>query len=225
MLDFIKPSSLVIILLGPPGSGKGTQAKRLTHDYKIPHVSTGDLFRENISLETELGKQAKGYIQQGLLVPDQLVLDMLFERVSREDCAQGYLLDGFPRTISQAEALAEFMKQQSSLVVLSLDVEDDVIIKRASGRMLCKQCGSIYNRDIAPPIKEGVCDHCGGEVYQRSDDRPEVVRERLVVYHRQTQPLIQYYKELNRLASFNGNQPPDIVYAELRHHIDSLTTV
>jgi adenylate kinase len=216
------PLPLVIILLGPPGSGKGTQAKQLAQDCQLPHISTGDLFRENISQGTELGKKVKGVIQAGMLVSDQLVLDMLFERVSKSDCQKGYLLDGFPRTIPQAEALSKALAGNCRMMALCLDVPDDVIVKRSAGRLLCKQCGAIYNRDRSPPKQEGVCDQCGGEVYQRPDDAPAVVQERLKVYHEQTEPLVRYYDERGLLTVFNGDQPPSAVYEELKRYIDSL---
>ncbi|WP_068466424.1 adenylate kinase [Candidatus Protochlamydia phocaeensis] len=213
-------TSLVLVLLGPPGSGKGTQAKRLAQDYQIPHISTGDLFRENMTLGTPIGLRAKSFIQSGQLVPDEIVLDMLFDRIARPDCMRGYLLDGFPRTVSQANQLAVHRNVKVPFFVLCLDVPDEVIIKRAEGRLVCKQCGVIYNRDISPPVHAGICDKCGGEVYRRADDAPEVVMERLKVYHQQTQPLIQYYDEQGLLTSFDGNQPPDVVHAELKRFID-----
>lgn len=218
-------ATLVLILLGAPGSGKGTQAKRLAQDYHIPHISTGDLFRENMALNTPLGRKAKEFVQAGQLVPDDLVLEMLFDRVVRSDCTRGYLLDGFPRTIAQAEALSRTLNPSIPLRVLYLDVPDDVIIKRAAGRLVCKSCGTIYNVAISPPVWAGVCDKCGGEVYQRLDDRPEVVRERLKVYRNQTEPLISYYNRKGSLTSFNGNQPPDVVHAELKRCIDDSFTL
>jgi adenylate kinase len=212
--------ALVIILLGPPGSGKGTQAKRLAQEYQISHISTGDLFRENIKNQTELGRKAKEFIQAGHLVPDQLVLNMLSDRIARADCAKGYLLDGFPRTIPQAQALDDYIPSQMRVEALCLDVPDEEIVKRAEGRLICKQCNTIYNRHISPPIHVGICDKCGGEVYQRADDAPEVVIERLKVYHAQTQPLIDFYQAKGILHCFNGNQAPDIVHAELRRFIE-----
>lgn len=215
-------ASIIIILLGPPGSGKGTQAKRLSEEYKIPHISTGDLFREHMALGSQLGLKAKGFIKAGKLVPDDLVLDMLFDRVSRPDCERGYLLDGFPRTVPQADALTRALNLTTPVLVLCLKVPDDVIVQRAEGRLICRNCATIYNRDISPPVHEGICDKCGGEVYQRSDDKPAVVMERLKVYHVQTQPLITYYEKKGLLTSFNGNQPPDVVHAELKRHIDDV---
>lgn len=213
-------AGLVIILLGPPGSGKGTQAKRLAQEYQIPHISTGDLFREHMAAGTPLGQKAQSFIKSGQLVPHELVIEILSERIRRPDCLRGYLLDGFPRTILQADDLAKYLDSKMPVMVLYLEVPDEVIIKRASGRLLCKECGTIYNRDISPPIHEGVCDKCGGEVYQRSDDQPEVVRERLKVYHQQTQPLIEYYRQKEMLTHFDGDQFPDVVHAELRRYID-----
>lgn len=213
-------SPLVIILLGPPGSGKGTQAKRLAVDYGIPQISTGDLFREHMSAQTPVGIKAKEYIQAGLLVPDEVVLKMLFERIEHSDCAKGYLLDGFPRTIPQAEQLAQHESMKTRLLVLCLEVSDEEIIKRAAGRLVCRHCGTIYNRDASPPKHENCCDHCGGEVYRRPDDNPEVVCKRLSVYRSQTLPLIEYYDHSGHLTMFEGNQPPDFVHAELKRYID-----
>lgn len=208
-------SSLVIILLGAPGSGKGTQAKRLAEEYAIPHISTGDLFREHLALGTALGNQVRQIIQAGQLVSDKLVLEMVFDRIKKADCQQGYILDGCPRTIVQAEYLAEFLPSQTCLLALYLKVPDEVIIKRAEGRLVCKQCGTIYNLNNAPPKVERVCDVCEGEVYQRPDDLPAVVLERLRVYHTQTQPLIHYYKEKDLLIQLDGDQAQEHVYNEM----------
>jgi adenylate kinase len=219
---YISPqAALVLILLGAPGTGKGTQAKRLSQEYQIPHISTGDLFRENMALDTGLGRKAKGFIQAGKLVPDELVLEMLFDRVARPDCLRGYLLDGFPRTIPQAEALTRSLKLNIPVLVINLEVPNDVIIRRATRRLVCKQCGTIYNLDISPPVYTGICDKCEGEVYQRADDKPEVVCERLKVYVNQTEPLVRYYDEKGLLTTFNGDQAPDVVHAELKRYIDS----
>jgi adenylate kinase len=214
-------SLLVIILLGPPGSGKGTQAKRLSQDYQIPHISTGDLFREHMKAQTSIGRKARQFMQAGQLVPDEVVLGMAFERMAQSDCAKGYLLDGFPRTVPQAEQLSQHLYPQEHLLVLSLEVPDEEIVKRAGGRLVCRECGVIYNRAISPPLYENKCDKCGGGVYRRADDEPNVVRERLRVYHAQTQPLIQYYDSLGLLTAFDGSQPPEMVYAALKHYIDN----
>lgn len=221
MLETFFLSCLVIVLLGPPGSGKGTQAKRLSQDYHIPQISTGDLFRENIANQTPIGLKAKSFIQAGQLVPDDIVLNMLFERVTQPDCARGYLLDGFPRTIPQADQLAEHHSMKTAFFVLNLEVCDEEIIKRAAGRLVCRQCGAIYNRETSPPRDAGRCDKCNGEVYRRVDDEPDVVQKRLKVYHEQTQPLIEYYHRLGLLATFDGNQKPDAIHAELKRYIDS----
>ncbi|MEM7309488.1 MAG: adenylate kinase [Planctomycetota bacterium] len=206
----------VLILLGAPGSGKGTQAKRLAASASLPHVSTGDLFRENIADETELGRKAKDFMNRGELVPDGLVLDMLFDRVARADCEKGYILDGFPRTLPQAEALQSKLGPGVEPRALQLLVPDDVIVERASGRLLCKNCGNIHHKSFKPPKTEGVCDACGeAALYQREDDAPDVVRERLKVYVKQTAPLARFYEELGLLVNVNGDRTPDEVYREL----------
>ncbi len=205
----------IVILLGPPGSGKGTQAVRLSKDLGIPHISTGDLFRENLGKNTELGKKAKSFMDAGKLVPDALVLEMLFDRVARPDCAKGYLLDGFPRTIPQAEAFDAKLAKTDKLVVLNLEVVDAVIIKRIAGRLSCKQCGNVQHKEFSPPKVPGKCDKCGGELMQRSDDSEAVVKERLRVYHEQTEPLVAYYSKKKILTTINGEQAPDAVYSQL----------
>lgn len=211
-----KKNMKVVILLGPPGSGKGTQAVRLTKELKIPHISTGDLFRENISKDTELGKRAKSYMNAGKLVPDEVVLDMLFDRVSKPDAENGYLLDGFPRTVPQAEALEKHLAGNTDLIVLDLEVPDEIIFKRAEGRLTCKSCGNIHNRYFSPPAKESVCDKCEGELFQRPDDKAEVVEERLRVYHDQTQPLVDYYDKKGLLKRVDGTKSPDEVFESLK---------
>ena len=205
---------MIIILLGSPGSGKGTQAKRITRDYGIPHISTGDIFRENISNNTDLGQKAKQYINVGKLVPDEIVLEMLFDRVSKQDCAKGYLLDGFPRTIPQAEAFDQHLDQTP--IVLNLMISLELVIKRISGRLTCKDCGAVYNRYFSPPKVEGVCDRCGGELYQRDDDREDVVKERLKVYYNQTYPLVCYYGAKKIINNINGENNEDGVYQQIR---------
>lgn len=204
----------VVILLGPPGAGKGTQAVRLSEGLGLPHVSTGDLFRENLSQATELGQRAKSYMESGKLVPDELVLEMLFDRVSKPDCAEGYLLDGFPRTIPQAQALDARIAGGRTIAPL-LEVDDSLIIGRAAGRVVCKSCGNIQHLEFAPPAQAGVCDQCGGALQRRKDDEPEVVRERLVVYHDQTAPLVGFYENKGLLRRVKGDQKPDAVYADL----------
>jgi adenylate kinase len=203
----------VIILLGAPGAGKGTQAARLSQALGLPHVSTGDLFRENLSQGTALGERAKTYMESGQLVPDDLTVDMLFDRTSRPDCADGYMLDGFPRTVPQAVALGERLGNDAPLTVLNIEVPDDIIVERSAGRLLCRECGNIQHKSFSPPAQEGVCDACGGELYQRKDDHPEVVQERLSVYHTQTEPLVGHYGDQGACLSVDGNRAPDDVFA------------
>ncbi len=197
-----------IIMLGAPGAGKGTHAKHITQKYAIPAISTGDIFRENIKAGTELGKKAKGYMDAGKLVPDELVCDLVVDRINQEDCKNGYILDGFPRTIPQAEALTEALKKQNDAVdfAIEVDVPDDVIIERMSGRRVCKGCGATYHIKNVPPKKEGICDECGEEIILRDDDAPETVKKRLGVYHEQTAPLIEYYDKLGVLKTIDGTQ-------------------
>jgi adenylate kinase len=215
-----QPSQTIIILLGPPGSGKGTQAVRIAKQLNIPHISTGDLFRDNIKNHTDLGKLAKTYMDAGNLVPDSVVLDMLFDRVARPDCAKGYLLDGFPRTIPQAEAFDAQIPGNAQVVALNLDVPDEEIVKRVAGRLTCQSCGNIHNLHFSPPAKPGKCDKCQGELVQRPDDAPEIVEERLKVYHTQTEPLIDFYKKKEVLVTVNGSQDPNQVFADLIKHIN-----
>ena len=195
-----------IIMLGAPGAGKGTQAKKITARYSIPHISTGDIFRANIKNGTELGKKAKTYMDQGLLVPDELVVDLVVDRVNQEDCANGYVLDGFPRTIPQAEALDKALTEMGQAIDYAINVEvpDENIVQRMSGRRACVNCGATYHIVYAPTKKENVCDTCEGELILRDDDKPETVQKRLNVYHEQTQPLIDYYTEQDKLVEVDG---------------------
>jgi len=203
--------SRVIIILGAPGAGKGTQAQRLSESLGLAHIATGDLFRENLKNDTALGQEAKEFMNSGRLVPDALVIKMLFDRVSRADCAKGYLLDGFPRTIPQAEALETALGTDADLMALNLEVNDDTIVKRASGRLLCHGCDAIYHRDFSGPAKAGICDQCGGELYTREDDQEDVVRERLNVYHVETAPLVEFYSTRGVLHGVDGEASPDHV--------------
>ena len=205
----------IIILLGAPGAGKGTQAARLCVARSLPHISTGDLFRANIQQASPIGLRAKEYMDAGRLVPDEVVLDMLTERVAAPDCRDGYLLDGFPRTLEQAEALGARLGNGDSLCVVNIEVSDDTIVKRASGRLLCRTCANIQHLEFSPPKTPGVCDADGGELFQRKDDSPEVVGERLRVYHEQTKPLVRFYTDQGVLEGINGEQSPDDVYADL----------
>ena len=203
-----------IIMLGAPGAGKGTQAKKIAAKYGIPHISTGDIFRANIKNGTELGKEAKTYMDQGLLVPDELVVDLVVDRVNQDDCKNGYVLDGFPRTIPQAEALTEALEKMGQKVDFAIDVNvpDENIVKRMGGRRACVTCGATYHMVYAPTKKEGICDTCGGELILRDDDKPETVQKRLNVYHDQTQPLIDYYTSQGILRTVDGTVDIDDVF-------------
>jgi adenylate kinase len=205
---------LVLILLGPPGSGKGTQAARISRESGVPHISTGELFREHLRQKSPLGERVRGYMDAGQLVPDALVLDMLFDRLAQGDCEKGFLLDGFPRTLAQAEELTNRLKGDK-VVVVDLGVSDDVILKRMSGRLTCKQCGRVYNRFFSPPKSAEGCDACGGELYQRSDDAESIVKDRLAVYHNQTKPLIAYYEAQDKLHHIDGEQSPEIIFEKI----------
>jgi len=207
-----------IVLLGPPASGKGTQAARLKEILDLPHIASGDLFRENLKNETELGKKAKVYMDRGDLVPDDVTIAMVMERLSRPDCANGALLDGFPRTIAQAEALDQALAGQGNKISLALyiAVPDEVLVERVSGRRLCRLCGESYHVRFNPPKQPGVCDNDGGELYQRDDDKPETVRKRLQVYWEQTSPLIETYRDQGVLVEVDGDQAIDDVTADLR---------
>ncbi len=206
-----------IVMLGAPGAGKGTQAKRLAVKYEIPHISTGDIFRANIKNGTELGKKAKVYMDQGLLVPDELVVDLVIDRFKEPDCRRGYVLDGFPRTIPQAKALDEALAKNSDAIEYAIDVDvpDENIIRRMSGRRACTSCGATYHMVTIPPKKEGICDVCGAELVLRADDKPETVEKRLKVYHEQTQPLIDYYQSRNILISVDGTRDMEEVFEEI----------
>lgn len=202
------------VLLGPPGAGKGTQAVRLVEKYEIPHISTGDIFRKNIKEGTELGKKAQEYMNAGALVPDELVVDLVKDRLQQDDCKNGFLLDGFPRTIFQAEKLDEFLSESNLKmdIVINLKVEKEALIKRLTGRRVCKDCGASYHIVNIPPKKEGVCDICGGELIQRKDDNIETVENRINVYEEQTAPLIGYYKKAGSLVDFDGEASLDEVF-------------
>lgn len=195
-----------IIMLGAPGAGKGTQAKMIADKYGVPHISTGDIFRANIKNGTELGMEAKKYMDQGLLVPDELTVKILLDRVSQPDCKNGYVLDGFPRTIPQAEVLDKALAELGESIdyAIDVDVPDENIVKRMSGRRACVSCGATYHVVHVPPKKEGICDRCGSELILRDDDKPETVKNRLDVYHKQTQPLIDFYTKKGVLKTVDG---------------------
>jgi adenylate kinase len=214
--------SKFIVLLGPPASGKGTQAAQLRDALGLPHVASGDLFRENLKNETKLGLKAKAFMDRGELVPDDVTIAMVMDRLSRPDCAAGALLDGFPRTIVQAEALDRELAARSHKIgiVPNITVPDEVLVERVSGRRLCRTCGESYHVKFNPPRQPGVCDNDGGELYQRDDDNPETVRKRLEVYWKQTSPLIDYYRERGVLVEVNGDQSIEAVQAELRAAVE-----
>ena len=203
-----------IVLLGPPGAGKGTQAKSISNRYSIPHISTGDIFRKNISEETPLGIEAKQYMDNGQLVPDEVTINMVKDRLTWEDCKNGYLLDGFPRTIPQAEALDKALAANNETVDYAINVEvpDENIINRMSGRRACVGCGATYHIEFNPTKVEGICDACGEKLILRDDDKPETVKNRLSVYHEQTQPLIDYYSKKGVLAEVDGTQSMENVF-------------
>ena len=204
-----------IIMLGAPGAGKGTQAKMIADKYGVPHISTGDIFRANIKNGTELGMEAKKYMDQGLLVPDELTVRILLDRVAQDDCKNGYVLDGFPRTIPQAEVLDSELTKLGDHIdyAINVDVPDENIVKRMSGRRACLTCGATYHIEHVPPKKEGICDVCGSELVLRDDDKPETVKNRLNVYHEQTQPLIDFYTEKGVLKTVDGTVPMEEVFA------------
>ena len=203
-----------IIMLGAPGAGKGTQAKKIADKYQIPHISTGDIFRANIKEGTELGKKAKSYMDQGQLVPDELTLELIMDRFQNPDCKNGYVLDGFPRTSPQAEALTEALAKKGETIDYAINVEvpDENIINRMGGRRACLACGSTYHIVYAPTRVEGICDRCGEKLVLRDDDKPETVKNRLNVYHNQTQPLIEYYTRQGKLAEVDGTQSMEDVF-------------
>ena len=206
-----------LIMLGAPGAGKGTQAKRIAAKYGIPHISTGDIFRANIKNGTELGKKAQTYMDQGLLVPDELVCDLVVDRIQQSDCEKGYVLDGFPRTIPQAEALTAALEKLGTGIDYAINVEvpDANILNRMGGRRACLGCGATYHVEFNAPKQEGICDTCGAELVLRDDDKPETVKNRLNVYHEQTQPLIDYYTKAGKLAEVDGTKDMDDVFAAI----------
>lgn len=206
-----------LIMLGAPGAGKGTQAARVAERFRIPHISTGDIFRANIKNGTELGKKAKSYMDAGELVPDELVCDLVADRIAQPDCGEGFILDGFPRTIPQAEALDEAVRKAGTPIDFAIDIEvpDEHIISRMGGRRACVSCGATYHVVYNPPKKEDICDRCGGKLVLRDDDRPETVKNRLDVYHAQTQPLIDYYKDKKVLVTVDGTQSMDDVFSAI----------
>ena len=213
-----------LVLLGPPGAGKGTQAARLEEEYEVPHISTGDIFRKAIKEETELGQKAKEYLDEGKLVPDKVTNGIVKERLAQSDCQDGFILDGFPRTVNQAEALSQILNDLDYELdaALNIKVDDDEVIKRLSGRRICSDCGATYHVDFNPPEEEGICDKCGGELYQRDDDNPDTIKERLEVYYDKTAAVVDYYKEQDLLVIIDGQQGLDEVFTEIKENLSEI---
>jgi len=213
-----------LVLLGAPGAGKGTQATQICKNYNIVHISTGDIFREEIAARSEMGKVAENYLKSGKLVPDELVTKVVLDKLSRSECSNGYLLDGFPRTTNQAEALDGFLESSRKRLnaVLYLELSEKTAIERLSNRRRCEGCKKAYNLISNPPKSEDVCDDCGGKLIQREDDKPDTIKKRLMVYESLTQPLIAYYRSLGILKSINGNQPIDKITTELTAILNEL---
>ena len=209
---------MYILLMGPPGAGKGTQAEKLIREYGIPQISTGAKFRAAVKSGTALGKEAKSYMDKGALVPDSVTVGIVKERLAQDDCKKGWILDGFPRTTAQASALDAILHDLGIQLtaVLDFNVNRDDLVKRVSGRLVCRQCGASFHKEFRPPKQEGVCDNCGGELYQRADDNEVTVRERLAVYATSTKPLIDYYKVSGRYYEINGDQSMDKVFADVQ---------
>ena len=209
---------MYILLMGPPGAGKGTQAEKLIREYGIPQISTGDMFRAAVKSGTALGKEAKSYMDKGALVPDSVTVGIVKERLAQDDCKKGWILDGFPRTTAQASALDAILHDLGIQLtaVLDFNVNRDDLVKRVSGRLVCRQCGASFRKEFRPPKQEGVCDNCGGELYQRADDNEVTVRERLAVYDTSTKPLIDYYKVSGRYYEINGDQSMGKVFADVQ---------
>ncbi|KEZ49134.1 MULTISPECIES: adenylate kinase [Metabacillus] len=213
-----------LVLMGLPGAGKGTQAERIVEKYEIPHISTGDMFRAAIKGETELGLKAKSFMDQGALVPDEVTIGIVRERLGKNDCEKGFLLDGFPRTVAQAEALENILSDLDRKMdyVINIEVDKDILMERLTGRRICKQCGSTYHLVFNPPAAEGRCDKCGGELYQREDDNEETVANRLEVNLKQTQPLLNFYEEKGYLRNINGQQDINKVFADVNELLGGL---
>jgi adenylate kinase len=217
-------SELNLILVGPPGAGKGTQAERLTEDFNLPYFATGNILRAAVADGTELGRQAKAFMDAGQLVPDELIVGVILDAIQNDEAADGFLLDGFPRNISQAEALGAAMQKvdRKLTAVLLIDVDDDEVVRRLSGRRTCSKAGHTYHVEFDPPKHEGVCDQDGSKLVQRDDDKPETIRARLKVYHDQTEPLVEYYEERDLLRRFDGSRTPTEVHDHIRATIATL---
>ncbi|MCA1032783.1 adenylate kinase [Bacillus timonensis] len=213
-----------LVLMGLPGAGKGTQAERIVEDYKIPHISTGDMFRAAIKEGTELGLKAKSFMDKGELVPDEVTIGIVRERLSKDDCLNGFLLDGFPRTVPQAEALEQMLTELNKNIdyVINIDVNQDILMDRLTGRRICKGCGATYHLVFNPPQNEGVCDKCGSELYQRADDNAETVSNRLEVNLKQTKPLLDFYEGKGYLRNINGEQDINVVFEDIKELLGGL---
>ena len=209
---------MYILLMGPPGAGKGTQAERLIREYGIPQISTGDMFRAAVKSGTPLGKEAKSYMDKGALVPDSVTVGIVKERLAQEDCKDGWILDGFPRTTAQAASLDSILHEMgiSLTAVLGINANREDLVKRVSGRLVCRKCSASFHRDFRPPKQQGVCDNCGGEFYQRADDNEKTIRSRLAVYDEQTKPLIDYYKMSGCYVDIDGDQSMDEVFSDIK---------
>ena len=221
VMTFKKPSRLVVIMLGPPGVGKGTHATVLKDKLNIPHISTGDIFRENIKNDTDLGKKAISYINNGLLVPDEIVENMLFLRIEEKDSKKGFILDGFPRTLDQAVSLDKNLKKTDKIIALDLEMDENAIVDRITGRMVCKGCNNIYHKKYLPPKSDNVCDECHSVLYQRKDDTEEVVKERLKEYNKKTKPIINLYKEKGYYKLINADQEKCKVLEDILNYLKS----
>lgn len=205
------------VLLGPPGAGKGTQAQMLAGRLGVPHIATGDILRAAVKAGSELGRQAKSYMEAGDLVPDEIMVGIIRDRLQEADTREGYLLDGFPRTVAQAEALDDMLEAIGQKLdhVVHIDVDDEALVERLSGRLICRDCGASYHTRFSPPERDRVCDHCGGELYQREDDQEETVRARLAVFEERTQPLVEYYRQREIYHPIDGDRDPEAVCAEI----------
>ncbi|MDQ0247629.1 adenylate kinase [Bacillus fengqiuensis] len=214
-----------LVLMGLPGAGKGTQAERIVENYEIPHISTGDMFRAAIKEGTQLGLEAKSYIDKGELVPDEVTIGIVRERLSKADCEKGFLLDGFPRTVAQAEALEQMLEGLSRKIdyVINIDVDQSILMDRLTGRRICKECGATYHLVFNPPAQEDVCDKCGGELYQRADDNSETVANRLEVNVKQSKPLLDFYETKGYLRNINGDQDINVVFEGIRALLGGLS--
>lgn len=213
-----------LVLMGLPGAGKGTQAEKIVENYNIPHISTGDMFRAAIKDGTELGLEAKSYMDKGELVPDSVTIGIVRERLSKDDCKKGFLLDGFPRTVAQAEALENMLSDLKRPIdfVINVDVNKDILMERLTGRRICKECGATYHLVFNPPAKEDTCDRCGGELYQRADDNAETVQNRLDVNLAQTKPLLSFYEDKGTLRTVNGQQDINVVFEDINKLLGGL---